>query len=406
MPIVSKKVSWFNVATFTRYQKKNGDFAWRYKAYIGIDYITGKRVETTRQGFPTKKAAQANLNNLIVDFKDKKFNPSERNKKTTVSELYELWFTNYKSTVRESTWIATDYRVKKYILPVFGDLIIERIDLLTAQQQINIWSESFDMHTKLLSYLRRIMDYGVSLELIESNPFKKVLIPKKKRSVKEERYKFYKKDELKTFLNQTTKNLDRIPDKNIIHKYYGHYDVVLFHTLAYTGLRIGEALALTWNDLDPVNRVLTVNKTLSDISKGFIITKPKTRQSNRKITIDDTTINYLLNWRKIQSATYLKTGVRDCSSIFANPYGKIIPRQNIYNRSNRIADQAELHRLGNHGFRHTHASLLFEAGANFKDVQERLGHSSINITMDIYTHVTQTSKRNATDKFIEYMNDN
>ncbi|WP_251869157.1 tyrosine-type recombinase/integrase [Enterococcus italicus] len=392
------------MATFTQYQKKNGQSAWKYKAYIGIDYLTGKRVETTRQGFPTKKAAQSDLTQLMVDFKDNKINLGSKNKKTTFNELYELWLVNYKSSVRASTFIATDYRVKKYILPTFGGLIIERIDLKTAQQQVNEWSKKFDMYTKLLSYLRRIMDYGVSLELIDSNPFRKILVPKRNNTeLKREKYKFYTKEELKIFLNQTIENEKLVPEKNLMHKYYANYDIILFHTLAYTGLRIGEALALTWNDLDRSNRLITVNKTLSDKEKGFIITEPKTRQSNRIITIDDKTINYLDCWHEKQTQIFKLMGVKKCSAIFTNPRGKIIPRQNVYNRSNKIADQAKLHRLGNHGFRHTHASLLFEAGANFKDVQERLGHSSITITMDIYTHITQTSKRNASDRFTEFM---
>lgn len=392
------------MATFTQYQKKNGKKAWRYKAYIGIDYLTGKRVETTRQGFPTKKAAQSDLTQLMIDFKDNNMNLGGKNKKTTFNELYELWLVNYKSSVRESTFIATDYRVKKYILPTFGELIIERIDLKTAQEQVNEWSKKFDMYTKLLSYLKRIMDYGVSLELIDSNPFRKILVPKNtKQNVKKDHYKFYKKDELKKFLNQTIENEKLVPEKNLIHKYYANYDIVLFHTLAYTGLRIGEALALTWDDFDSDNRLISVNKTLSDTTKGFIVTQPKTKQSNRIITIDDKTVQYLCDWRKKQHKTFQLMGVKNCNVLFTNPRGKIIPRQNIYNRSNKIADQADLHRLGNHGFRHTHASLLFEAGANFKDVQERLGHSSITITMDIYTHITQTSKRNASDRFTEFM---
>ena len=100
---------------------------------------------------------------------------------------------------------------------------------------------------------------------------------------------------------------------------------------------------------------------------------------------------------------FVKIGTRGSDFVFSNPHGKTIARNNLYNRSNRIADRAELHRLGNHGFRHTHASLLFESGANFKDVQDRLGHSSINITMDIYTHVTKESKKITTEKLTSYI---
>jgi len=81
----------------------------------------------------------------------------------------------------------------------------------------------------------------------------------------------------------------------------------------------------------------------------------------------------------------------------------MIYRTDIYQRSKRIAEKCGLHNIGNHSFRHTHASLLFEAEANFKDVQTRLGHSSIDITMDIYTHVTETTEKKTADKFASYV---
>lgn len=391
------------MAVFSQYQKKDGTKEWKFRAYMGSDPLTGKRQYIKRHGFPTKKAAQIELSILQNSYANDMLEISN-SKRTRLSELYELWFLNYKTTVKQATWMKTEYDIKKYILPTFGKMYIDKITVKTAQIQVNKWCEQFRMYTKLLGHLKRIMDYGVSIELIDSNPFRKVLIPKNThKNLKEEKFKFYTKSELKTFLDCCDKRYNDIPDNQTILKYYAAYDYIIFRFLAFSGCRIGEALALNWNDIDFKSKVVTVNKTLTDIKGGYEIGTPKTKNSNRIITLDDNTIKELKKWKLKQMELFVKIGTRGSDFVFSNPHGKTIARNNLYNRSNRIADRAELHRLGNHGFRHTHASLLFESGANFKDVQDRLGHSSINITMDIYTHVTKESKKITTEKLTSYI---
>ena len=391
------------MATFSQYEKKNGTKEWMLRAYLGTDPLTGKRITINRRGFSTKKAAQLELNILQNNYANGDFTISS-NQRTTVKELYELWFINYQTTVKQTTWTKTEYNINKYILPKFGKMYIDKIDVKTAQIQVNKWCKEFGMYTKLLGYLKRIMDYGVSLELIDSNPFRKIIVPKNtQKKQKKDKFKFYTKDELKIFLDSCQQHYNDIPDHQAILKYYAAYDCILFRFLAFTGCRIGEVLALKWEDINLTDKVIKINKPLTDVKGGYEIGTPKTKQSNRTITLDDNTITELKKWKLKQMELFVKIGTRGSDFVFSNPHGKTIARNNIYNRSNKIADRAGLHRLGNHGFRHTHASLLFEAGANFKDVQDRLGHSSINITMDIYTHVTKESKKITTERLVSYV---
>lgn len=388
------------MATFEQYKKKNGDKAWKFSGYLGVDYITGKQVNVAKQGFPTKKAAQAKFSQLQNDFDNGNYTPKQ-NKDTRFEELYELWFEVYKTTVKENTWMQTDKRIKKYILPTFGSMYVERIDLKSAQKIVNKWAKQFGMYTKLLSYVRRIMDHGVTLELIRDNPFRKITIPKAlEKNSQDKKIKFYTKNQLQLFLD--TLESKEIPDSQPIHQYYAELDKILFRVLAFSGLRIGELLALTWKDVDLDEMTIVVNKTVSDTQKGFVVTSPKTKKSYRTIDIDTITIQKLKSWKLYQKKFFMQRGIRTNLVITSYEAGYIY-RNNVYNRSNNAADAANLPRIGNHGFRHTYASLMFSAGVREKDVQERLGHSSISITSDIYTHMTEDNHKITTERLSKYV---
>ncbi|MEB5950651.1 site-specific integrase [Enterococcus innesii] len=388
------------MATFKQYTKKNGEKQWMFKAYLGTDYLTGIRIDTTRRGFSTKREAQLALNQLLVDFENGQV---EKQQLTTFKEMYQIWFDVYKTTVKEATWITTKQRIEKYVLPIFGDMLLERIDVKTAQKTVNEWSKQFAMYSKLLTYVRMICDHAVSLEIIASNPFRKISKPTAIAVSKKKEFKFYTKDQLITFLNFLDERVNSISPKSEVQYYYAEFDRAIFRLLAFSGARIGEVLALNWKDIDLKGNSVNIDKTLSKTADGFRVSTTKTANSDRKISLDDKTIAVLKRWHLKQKELLLKNGIKNKELVFTDITGKMIYRTDIYQRSKRIADKCGLHNIGNHGFRHTHASLLFEAEANFKDVQTRLGHSSIDITMDIYTHVTETTEKKTADKFANYV---
>lgn len=195
------------MATFKQYNKKDGSKSWSFQAYLGTDYVTKKPIKTTRRGFKTKKEAQAELNKLVFEFEND--TPKQKEKTTTITEMYQMWFTTYKDTVKETTYTQTDRRMKKYVLPVFGKMIIERITPKVAQREINKWAEKFGMYTALLSYLVRVCDYAVLLEVVDSNPFKKIIKPKQIAKKSEKKLTFYTSEELRTFLNRLKKGYQK-----------------------------------------------------------------------------------------------------------------------------------------------------------------------------------------------------
>ncbi len=179
--------------------------------------------------------------------------------------------------------------------------------------------------------------------------------------------------------------------------------------IAFTGLRKGEMLALTWNDINFKDECLTVNKSLATGENDeLIIQSPKTESSIRTISLDKGTLSTLKQWKREQAELLLAFGfnaLRNNQLIFSKPHNNEVfylnkPRSVLV----KVCDDNNLPRIHIHGFRHTHCSLLFEAGVPVKDVQERLGHSDIQTTMNIYTHVSQDSKDRSAELFQAYIN--
>ncbi|MFW7420518.1 tyrosine-type recombinase/integrase [Vagococcus fluvialis] len=382
------------MAQFTQYELKNGSKKWMFKSYLGVDEVTGKEIRTTRRGFDTLKEAKLEEKRLQHDYLTKGF---QKAKVTTFKEAYEMWFTQYKNTVKESTWAKTGEMFVNHILPAYGDLRIDKIDVKYCQKIINKW---FD-HTKskykrMHDYTSSVFEFAISIGIVSDNPTKKVTVPKVMKEVVEEtEFNYYSKEELIQFL-------DLIKQSNNEKAYS------LFYLLAFTGLRQGEALALTWSDIDFELKTLTVNKTLTrGENSRLIVLPPKTKKSARTMALDDGTLSVLKSWRKTQRTEALQFGFNTMSKnqlIFTNIDNNFLSPAKPRKWLIAIQDKHNLKSITVHGFRHTHCSLLFEAGANIQEVQERLGHTDVKTTMNIYTHVTKKTKKETALKFANYIN--
>ncbi|WP_162261576.1 site-specific integrase [Liquorilactobacillus mali] len=185
--------------------------------------------------------------------------------------------------------------------------------------------------------------------------------------------------------------------------------LLFFRLLAFTGLRKSEALSLQWKDIDYVNKSVKIYRTLFfDARKHKVIVQtPKTASSEREIELDAKTISLLKSWRIDQRERLLTNGINSMTNeqfLFTQMKSNQLL---ITNRANDwlkwVYKKYPQKKITVHGFRHTHASLLFEAGASIKEVQNRLGHSNSKTTLDIYTHVTKKVKRDTAEKFAKFM---
>lgn len=386
------------MATFKKYTKGDGTY-WQFRCYLGTDEATGKRVATTRRGFKTEREAKQAYKQLLIEYeKNGGLNSKPTVNIKTFEDLYHLWLESYQTTVKESTLIMTKNKFETHILPVFGKIKLDKISIPQAQKAVNAWAKKVQHFGLLNAYCSRLMKYAISLELVDKNPFEYVVKPKVKD--KKDKKLFYTKEELQTVLNYL-KSRTRATNELERHQEYFYYCLV--RLLAFSGLRINEALALDWSDIDFNASTLSVSKTLSRTEKGFKPSSPKTKASNRTIPLDSKTMQVLKSWQKLHKEMLFMNGKRS-EIIFSDFDGDYLYYTRVtINLKTRII-KTDIPFIHLHAFRHTHASLLFASGVSVKEAQKRLGHSSIQMTMDIYTHVTDDQQAKAVEKLAKFAN--
>lgn len=272
----------------TEYKKKNGTIVYRASVYLGVDKLTGKKARTTVTA-KTKTGVKIKAREAINAFANNGYSVKEKPTITTYKELVALWWESYKNTVKPNSQQSMEGIVRLHILPVFGDYKLDKLTTPIIQQQVNKWADKANKGEKgayanysfLNNINRRILQYGVTMQAIQHNPARDVIIPRKQQN-KEHKVKFFNNQELKQFLDYLD-NLD-------LSSYENLFDYVLYKTLLASGCRIGEALALEWSDIDLKKGIISVSKTLNRYQET---NTPKSKAGLREIDIDKTTVSLL-----------------------------------------------------------------------------------------------------------------
>ncbi|WP_300784580.1 site-specific integrase [Streptococcus sp. 19428wC2_LYSM12] len=361
----------------TKYTKKDGSTAYKLQAYLGVDPMTGKQVRTTRQGFKTQAEAKRVEVKLVEEFQRQ--GAWRRNDQTTFDEVAELWFEQYKNTVKITTYKTTENYFKVKIKPVLGHLPLNKINVMVCQRLVNDLASNA-AYSLYISIANRIFRYAIHMGIIENNPLDRTIRAKGAHIPKSEKFdNFYTKDELAQFLKivEETEDLERL---------------LIYRILSYGGLRVGELVALENTDFDFVNGTISVTKTLAYTNPGYVIQKPKTKRSIRIISMDKESMRLAKQYIK-----HFPIPLHGSFRLFN------VTQNAIRARIRTTAKKHNLKVITPHGFRHTHASLLFEAGIPAKIAQERLGHAKISITLDLYTHLTKSQKDDVADKLANFI---
>jgi integrase len=167
-----------------------------------------------------------------------------------------------------------------------------------------------------------------------------------------------------------------------------------------TGLRRGEIAGLRWSDVDLDDAVIAIQHTRVSVDARVVVVEPKTAKGRRSVALDDMTVQALRSHRKAQLQERLKLGKawQDSGFVFVREDGAPYHPERILVMFKRHAEAAGLPAIRLHDLRHTSATLALAAGVHPKVVQERLGHSSINITLDTYSHVVKGRQHEAAEK--------
>lgn len=376
-----------------KYKKKDGTNAYMFQIYLGVDPISGKKKRTTKRGFKTQQEAKLALARLQLESKEPDF-ITETTK--TFEEVCNMWLEQYKNTVKASTYTIQKVAIDKHILPLFGHIRMSKITIQFCQKQVNHWFSYYKKYSNLIGITTSVFNYAINIRLLNNNPMDGVIRPKKQQKVDEEDYiaPFYDREQLLTFLSVVKEN-------------YSEQLFVMFRILGYTGLRKGELHALRWKDIDFHKKTLTVKQTLATIQNWELVFQPpKTRKSIRTISLDDETLGLIKKWKLHQQKFLFQFGINSLSQeqlLFPSTENKPLYLDYLNHNLSKILKENNLPKMTVHGFRHTHCSLLFEAGVSIKDVQERMGHTDIKTTMNIYAHVTEQRKEKTAHDFANFM---
>lgn len=370
------------------YELKNGETRYMFKIYIGVNPLTGKERSTTRRGFKKKNEAKLAYNRMKFEISNGKY---KKQQFKTYQDIYNQWIVHYKKSVEETTFDKTYGIFRNHILPAMGNYRIDKINYELCQQHVDEWAEKLTRFKMVKSYASKVIDYAIKLEYIESNPFEKVEFSKKR--VKRKSNNYYLREQLVNFLN-AAKNEGKM-------KYY-----TFFRLLGYTGMRKSEALALTWKDVDFNNNTINIDKALGYSKESGLYVKPTKDGETRIIIIDQQTMDILKIWFEKQSEQLQMLGFAIEQSkqlLFSNKDNKHIQPSKTWGWVKDIKEKYNLKHITTHGFRHTHATILTEAGASLVGIKQRLGHSGNDTTIDTYIHVTEKIKNETLEKFVEYM---
>ena len=371
----------------TEYKKKNGTIVYRANIYLGVDQVTGKKVKTSVTG-RTRKEVKLRIKEAQHDFKTNGKTVTKAVPVKNYKELAELWLKSYEMTVKPQTFIATKRMIHNHLIPVFGDIKLDKLSVSYIQGFINELSKEFVHFGTVHSINKRVLQYGVSLQLIPFNPARDVILPKVVKP-DNKAIKFIDYDDLKALMSY----MEDISNK----KYSYYFDYVLYSVLLATGCRFGEAIALTWSDIDFENATIDINKNYNRLVD--IVGTPKSKAGFRVISIDQKTVNLLRLYKNRQRQLFTDVSSEAPEVVFATPTRKYQNTAIRQESLDRRLKEIDCPRFTFHAFRHTHASLLLNAGIPYKELQHRLGHSTLAMTMDTYSHLSKESAKKAVSFF-------
>lgn len=354
------------------YQRADGYWVASISTGYGGD---GTRRRRTIYG-KTKQQVQDKLSRLQVGKLDGTLGDAG---KTTLAAYLERWLEDVaRPTIRHTTFVNYERMVKSKINPRVGGVGLSKLNPAQVQGlYATLEREGASGHVRRLVHavLHRALKQAVKWNLVARNVCDAVEAPRVERK------------EIKPLRPEQAAKL--------LFAATGDRLRALYVLAIDSGLRLGELFGLQWDDVDLEGRTIIVRRALAEVNGRLSLTEPKTTKSRRRVDLSQAAVDALHDHRK-QS---LVEGHATAGYVFCNSRGGPLRRSHFHAQHYKpLLKAAELPAIRFHDLRHTNATLLLSAGVHPKVVQERLGHSQISVTMDIYTHVLEGMQREAVDK--------
>lgn len=371
--------------------RKRKDGRWQGSVQFGykpngkpnIKYVYGKSEAEAKRKLK-EQIKLINSNGLILQ------NNTVAN--ITVEEYCTRWLENVKiNELKPSSYDRKEMTLSNQIYPLIGMLPLLQLSIDDVQGMINQLKEdglSYSTIKKAYEAINECCKYAIVRGDLQKNPCTGVALPEILKH-QDGDIKFYTEEQIELLLKQAT-----IKYSNGKNKYRLGYGIQF---LLYTGLRIGEALALTWEDIDFQNKTVKVNKNLKQVKN-----RDNNKQGNYQIIIQDSTKTKSgsriipLNNKSIEALNRIKEITGQYKYVFSTETGNNVSGRTYDTMFRKIQENCGFTEIyGVHALRHTFASLLFKKGVDVKTVSEILGHKDVSVTYNTYIHLIQEQKMNA-----------
>ncbi|MFC2066509.1 tyrosine-type recombinase/integrase [Chloroflexota bacterium] len=367
---------------------KRGKDSYTIVLNLGRDTETGKRKQQWVSIKGTKKEAEKRLSELVSQLDNGIY---VKPKKTTLTEYLNMWLNEYaRNNLSPRGFERYAGIIRKHLIPDIGKVTLTQLKPehlqkhYTAKLNDGLSARTVRYHHALIHVA---LQTAVKWGLVSRNVADAVDPPRIRRS----EMQTWNENEVNQFLEVTKESL-----------YYS-----LFYTALFTGMRRSELLALCWQDIDFIYSQIYVNRSLHQLKDGsFVFTQPKSAKSSRTIALTPSTILMLREYQEKQRLERDMSGnpLTDNDLVFSNLEGKPLRPNTITRAWTTLTAKCGLKAIRLHDARHTHASLMLKQGIHPKVVQERLGHSSIQMTIDTYSHVSPGIQESAANRFDEILN--
>lgn len=363
--------------------KKEKKWGYRIRYYDAL----GKRREKSKQGLPSENAAIREL----LEVKASIFNGETRQiekSNLTVAEWMDIWFDSHKTDWKVSTRAAQKIIINNHIKPLLGRYKLSALSRSTYKREFINELLKTKAPRSVHAYhqtFKHAVNEAVEDEILLKNRFRSIKVP-----LVEPEDNFLTAQELASLLEVVNQNMI------ITHK-------TLIYLLAFSGIRIGEALGLQWNDIDFEKNTIRISRTRDEHG----VRSPKTKRSNRTLLIDETIIKMLATYKTWTKAHKLKHGIQHQEDQFAfiSTYCSPINPSTVRQSFDRIFERHEMDipEITMHGLRHTHATLLLSQGMPVHSVAERLGNTP-QMILQVYGHAIKELEVESVKRFSSALN--
>lgn len=391
-----------------RQRKKGG--AWEYRIRYK-DVYTGKYKEITKGGFKKRTDAVTAANDVELSLADgyvqNKDNP-------TFDSYMKKWFEFSKSSYRANSQIGKRSSINR-ISKKIGKVRLKDVNTYVIQKYLDDSADENYAHNTLstdYSTIQTVLQQAVRDNYFKSFSFDGVRIPK---AIPTKAARFWSIADLNQYVELQQLEIDNLSQKSSKYNLYRAIrNYAIFLTLAGCGPRISELLACPYNAFDPETNILKLHYNLvpksgdlkdrSDYVRTDIM---KSKNGKREVPVPSITANAINKWLAVRD-DYLgmHRNAQTNDFLFPSPRSnKPLSRYEINDSLKSMCKKFKLPLINIHGFRHTYASFLLQSNVSAKQAQILLGHGNIQTTLNIYTHVSMDSKRDAVERLDNLLNE-